>query len=66
MKAQLEQRLTTLKEEFENGHKALNEITAKQSEIRNTLLRIHGAIQVIEEELNKAFSAAPIKEKKAA
>lgn len=54
MKHQLEQRLQSLKSEFEAGQKILAELEAKQANIRETLLRISGAIQVIEEELNKA------------
>jgi hypothetical protein len=53
MKQQLEQRLSQLKSEFESGQKMLAEYEAKQSELRATLLRISGAIQVLEEELKK-------------
>lgn len=53
MRKQLEQRITQLKTEFEAGQKALAELDAKQSNIKNTLLRISGAIQVLEEELSK-------------
>ncbi len=54
MKQQLEQRLQSLKAEFESGQKMLAELEAKQANLRETLLRISGAIQVIEEELSKA------------
>lgn len=54
MKQQLEQRLQSLKSEFESGQKMLAELEAKQANIRETLLRISGAIQVLEEELNNA------------
>ena len=54
MKQQLEQRLQSLKSEFESGQKMLAELEAKQANLRDTLLRISGAIQVIEEELNSA------------
>lgn len=53
MKQQLEQRLKELKAEFESGQKMLSELEAKQANLRNTLLRISGAIQVLEEELTK-------------
>lgn len=53
MKLQLEQRLKELKAEFESGQKALAELEARQANLRNTLLRISGAIQVLEEELAK-------------
>jgi predicted nuclease with TOPRIM domain len=49
-----EQRLKVLKAEFEAGQKMLTELEAKQASVRETLMRINGAIQVIEEELAKA------------
>jgi chromosome segregation ATPase len=57
MKQQLEQRLQSLKTEFESGQKMLADLEAKQVNLRETLLRISGAIQVLEEELNKASEA---------
>lgn len=51
MKQQLEQRLKQLKSEFESGQKALAELENRQANLRNTLLRISGAVQVLEEEL---------------
>lgn len=51
MKEKLEQRLKKLKEEFEAGQKQLAEMEERQTELRTTLLRISGAIQVLEEEL---------------
>ncbi|NEP73983.1 MAG: hypothetical protein F6K25_04645 [Okeania sp. SIO2G4] len=53
MKEQLEQRLTELKSEFEAGQKYLADLEQKEANVRQTLLRIQGAIQVIEEELAK-------------
>jgi predicted nuclease with TOPRIM domain len=53
MKKQLEQRLLELKKEFESGQEMLKDLEAKQANLRETLLRISGAIQVIEEELGK-------------
>lgn len=53
MKRQLENRLKELRSEFESGQKALADLEAKQMNLRNTLLRISGAIQVLEEELAK-------------
>ena len=49
MKQQLEQRLTALKAEFESGQKMLADLEAKQTNLRETLFRISGAIQVLEE-----------------
>ncbi len=51
MREQLEQRLKTLKSEYEDGQKALADLEAKQASIRETLLRISSAIQVIEAQL---------------
>ena len=54
MKDQLEQRLNELKSEFEAGQQMLAELEAKQANLRETLLRISGAIQVLEEMLDGA------------
>jgi predicted nuclease with TOPRIM domain len=54
MKEKLQQRLQSLKSEFEDGQKILAELEAKQVSLRETLLRISGAIQVLEEVLNEA------------
>lgn len=62
MKQQLVDRLQELKAEFESGQKALAEMEAKQANMRNTLLRISGAIQVLEEELAKAAKSSGEKE----
>ena len=51
MKQKLTQRLQELKSEFEAGQKMLTELEAKEANLRNSLLRISGAIQVLEEEL---------------
>ena len=53
MKQQLEQRLQDLKVEYASGEKVLVELEAKQINLKSTLLRIEGAIQVLEEELGK-------------
>jgi predicted nucleic acid-binding Zn-ribbon protein len=54
MRDQLQQRLETLKIELETGEKMLADLDAKRTNLRETLLRISGAIQVLEEELAKA------------
>lgn len=53
MRTQLEERIKQLKEEFATGEKMLADLENKQVNLRNTLLRISGAIQVLEEELGK-------------
>lgn len=59
MKEQLQQRLQKLRTEFESGQRVLAELAAKQANIQNTMLRIQGAIQVLEEELAKAEEFIP-------
>ena len=46
---QLTQRLQILKSEFEAGQKRMAELEAQKAHLRDTLLRISGAIQVLEE-----------------
>ena len=53
MKEQLEQRLQELKAEHESGQKMLTDLRARQAELHDTLLRISGAILVLEEELGR-------------
>lgn len=57
MREQLERRLSELKTEFEAGQKMLAELEARQANLRETLLRISGAIQVLGEELTKTGQA---------
>jgi chromosome segregation ATPase len=54
MKEQLNARLQQLKNEYEAGQRMLADLDARAQEVRSTLLRIGGAIQVLEEELQKA------------
>jgi len=58
MREQLEQRVSELKAEREKGQQMLAELEGKEAELRQTLLRISGAIQVIEE-LLAAGTPAP-------
>ena len=58
MRDKLQQRLKDLKTEYESGQKVLTELEAKQANVRDTLLRISGAIQVLEEELANAETEA--------
>jgi len=51
MKSHIEQRLSALKNEYAAGEKLMAELEEKQVNLRNTLLRISGAIQVLEEVL---------------
>jgi predicted nuclease with TOPRIM domain len=51
MREQIQIRLEELKKEFEIGQTRLQETDRQQSLLRETLLRISGAIQVLEETL---------------
>ena len=51
MQDQLRRRLEELKKEFETGQARLRELEQEQAYMRETLLRISGAIQVLEEAL---------------
>jgi predicted nucleic acid-binding Zn-ribbon protein len=53
MRERLTQRLAELKAEFEAGQRALSDMESKAADLRKTVLRISGAIQVLEEELAK-------------
>jgi hypothetical protein len=49
MKDKLESRLRELRNELESGRALLEEMEAKKTNLQSTLLRISGAIQVLEE-----------------
>jgi hypothetical protein len=49
VRKQIEERLAALRQEFEAGRRMLGELEARQSELQQTLLRIGGAVQVLEE-----------------
>ena len=51
MRGQLLRRLEELKSEFAEGRKRASELEQQQVTLHQTLLRISGAIQVLEEEL---------------
>jgi hypothetical protein len=52
------ERLSALRKEYETGQTMLAELDAKQLDLRQTLLRIAGAIQVLEELLDDTGPAA--------
>jgi predicted nuclease with TOPRIM domain len=60
MEEQLQKRLEELKKDFEIGQARLRELETEQAYVRETMLRISGAIQVLEEALrnNKQAEAA--------
>lgn len=57
MQTQLENRLKALREEYAQGEQVLSELAVKQRDLQHTMLRIEGAIQVLEEELAIAVQA---------
>lgn len=56
----LRQRLAKLREEYDLGMQAMSEIQRRQDELRATLLRISGAVQVLEELLNEPAPGQPV------
>jgi prefoldin subunit 5 len=53
----LEQRLKALRDELETGQKMLADVEARRAELQQTILRISGAVQVLEELLAAEPSA---------
>jgi predicted nuclease with TOPRIM domain len=53
MRKQIEERLNTLQAEFKAGQEILAELETRQSNLRGTLVRMSGAIQVLEELLKE-------------
>jgi predicted nuclease with TOPRIM domain len=51
MKEQLEKRLGELRKEYEMGQARLRELETETAYVRETMLRISGAVQVLEEAL---------------
>jgi predicted nuclease with TOPRIM domain len=54
MEGRLQLRLEELKKEFEIGQTRLRELETQQANLQQTLLRISGAIQVLDELLSTA------------
>ncbi|MGC2776848.1 MAG: hypothetical protein WA418_14565 [Bradyrhizobium sp.] len=54
METRLKERLSQLREEFANGQAQLVQAEARVRDLRETLLRISGAIQVLSEELGES------------
>ena len=48
----IEQRLQELRSEFKIGEAQLEDLDRRRAQLRDTLLRISGAVQVLEELLN--------------
>lgn len=53
MREKLTERRDSLKAEFDKGNARLKELESEADKLRETLLRISGAIQVLTEELDE-------------
>jgi len=53
MELQLKKRLAELRNEHETGQTMIADLEARQANLKSTLLRISGAIQVLEELLSR-------------
>ena len=58
MREQLEKRLDELKTEYDQGEKMLSDLDARREQVRQTLLRISGAVQILEELLKEEGAVA--------
>ena len=58
MRELLEKRLAELKTEYEQGEKMLSDLDARREQVRQTLLRISGAVQILEEMLKDEGAVA--------
>jgi hypothetical protein len=57
MQEQMQIRLAQLQQEYQKGQAQLQELVRQESALRETLLRISGAIQVLEEMLDQASAS---------
>lgn len=60
MQPRLEARLAELRREYETGQRMLADLDRQRTELQHTLLRIAGAIQVLEELLAPDATGAPL------
>jgi hypothetical protein len=58
MKEQVEARIKELKTEFEGGKKMLEELDMKRESLGQTILRISGALQALEELMPEETTSA--------
>lgn len=59
MRDEMARRLEALKQEFERGQEKLRDIVRQESALRETMLRISGAMQVLEELLAADAATQP-------
>jgi predicted nuclease with TOPRIM domain len=59
MKNSLQNRLNTLKSEYESGQRLLAELEARRAQLTQTMLRIEGAMQLLNEVLEQEPMSTP-------
>jgi predicted nuclease with TOPRIM domain len=59
MKNKCEERLKTLRSEYETGQKMLSELDAKRQKLAETMARIEGAMQILQELIAEEEQAHP-------
>jgi uncharacterized coiled-coil protein SlyX len=59
VRAQLEARLDELRREYTEGQRMLDELAQRTASLQEKMLRISGAIQVLEEELADESGSMP-------
>jgi hypothetical protein len=59
MQDQMTARLQALRQEYETGQKMLADLETRRLDLQQTLLRVSGAIQVLEELLEEETGATP-------
>jgi hypothetical protein len=62
MRQQIEARLNELKREYDKGETQLHQLECQLTSLRETVLRINGAIRVLEELLSSSAVGKPIEE----
>jgi predicted nuclease with TOPRIM domain len=58
MNEEVQNRLSILRDEYEKGRERLRELQRQQSQVEETLLRIEGAMTVLQEFLQPSVSQA--------
>ncbi len=59
MEPKIRQRLAELQAEYEKGQQTLQDLERQAANLRATLLRISGAVQVLQETLGETDEVAP-------
>ncbi len=60
MREQMEERLRTLQLEFNAGQEILTDLETRQTDVRTTLVRMSGAIQILVELLTQPKASAEV------